>query len=93
MNQADRKNILLIVKEAINNAAKYSEATKVLFVLRVKEEGLFFSLADNGSGFDGNTILNGNGMRTMKKRSEELGGTFRIESSKDGTEIQVEIQR
>jgi signal transduction histidine kinase len=91
LNQAERKNILLILKEAINNSAKYSEASLVNLSIKVGKREFLLSLKDNGIGFDPTAQTGGNGMRTMTRRSEELNGNFEIISSDDGTTIIIRI--
>ena len=90
-NQAQRKNLLLIMKEAINNTAKYAEAT--LFDLSIKVVGSSYTLniQDNGKGFNLLSDQQGNGMNTMRKRCEELKGKFNISSSSKGTMISLQI--
>jgi len=88
LNQATRKNLLLLLKEAINNAAKYSGASKVsLKVESLAEQKVSVIITDNGIGMDLSAITPGNGMRTMKKRADEIGGKLKIESSAEGTTI------
>lgn len=79
-NPIARKHILLIVKEALNNIAKYSEATSARVVLRQETNGLLLQITDNGKGVDNLSELYGNGLGNMKQRCEQLGGEFVIES-------------
>ena len=87
-----RKNILLIAKEAINNAAKYSGASELS--IHVKSENGFFELIvkDNGAGITSMHPFKGNGIMNMKKRTELLSGTFTItENPAGGTIIHCKI--
>ncbi len=87
-----RKNIFLIFKEAINNIAKYSEATEVFICLNVINDTFDMEVHDNGKGFDIHEKSAQNGIYNMKKRTEELGGTFKIVSEKGkGTHIFCQI--
>lgn len=87
-NPVVRKNILLIVKEAMNNISKYSEATRVDISLKEVENEIVLSVCDNGTGFKNNSILNGNGIENMKKRCEQFSGKFSIASqSGEGVSI------
>ncbi|MEQ8810560.1 MAG: tetratricopeptide repeat protein [Imperialibacter sp.] len=47
-----RKNVFLIFKEAINNAAKYSNASKIIINVAGQNGNIIFSISDNGNGFD-----------------------------------------
>ncbi len=87
-----RKNIFLIFKEAVNNISKYSEATQVTITLHVENECFSMEISDNGIGFDIHKMNRQNGLGNMRKRTEELGGTFRIISEiNKGTHIYCEI--
>jgi signal transduction histidine kinase len=90
-DMARRKNIYLIYKEAINNAAKYSAAKNVQ--ARLWKEGRLYSMEikDDGKGFDITSNPMGNGLRNMKRRAEEMGGTLTIESSDKGTTITLKV--
>lgn len=86
-----RKNIVLITKEAINNVVKYSSAAEVLISLKIKDNRIQLIIQDNGNGFNVGE-KKGNGLANMRKRTEELNGTFTISSGlRNGTSILVEI--
>jgi len=91
LNQAQRKNILLILKEAINNSAKYAEATLVKLQIEVLENAYTISVIDDGIGFNTELKTEGNGMKTMSARSKDLGGKLVIKSSNSGTQIVINI--
>lgn len=83
-----RKNIYLIFKESLNNAAKYSRANKVVLTMKVDGNYLLLIVSDNGIGMDGEKLTSGNGLRNLKTRSEDLGGQLAIHSTAaSGTEI------
>lgn len=88
-----RKNVLLIVKEAINNIAKYSQATAAQVQLSMSDTELLVDIRDNGIGFDPeNAQGSGNGLRNMRHRTEELRGRLQLRSAPgQGTHIQVLI--
>ncbi len=84
---SERKNLVLIVKEALNNVIKYSKATEVLLIFKKFEHEYILEIKDNGIGFEPD-FAKGNGLQNMKKRTEEIGGTFEI-FSKDGTKVKI----
>jgi len=91
-NMAARKNILLIIKEAINNIAKYSEATASGVSITLKDASLLLEIYDDGKGFAGTGHLRGNGLQHMKERAHDLGGFLFINSEEGkGTRITCEI--
>jgi hypothetical protein len=75
-----RKNIVLFVKEAMNNIAKYSNATNAEVLIKNEDKDVVISISDNGQGFDPRSIQKGNGLKNMKLRIEAMGGTVDIES-------------
>jgi signal transduction histidine kinase len=87
-----RKNILLIVKEAMNNIAKYSEASRAEVQITKDTANIEIKITDNGKGFDPDTIVKGNGLKNIEQRSALLGGSCRFDSSPGrGTTIQCKI--
>jgi|GEM_PF-1449180 len=83
-----RRNIVLLFKEIINNAAKYSKATHVVCELVIENNFLKMTVHDNGIGFDQKVTQNGNGMASMPSRAKELNGELTITSSPgNGTSI------
>jgi hypothetical protein len=87
-----RKNILLIVKEAMNNIAKYSCATQAAVHITTDDKNILIKITDNGKGFESNNIQKGNGLNNMQQRSSMLGGSCKfISSPGNGTMIQCSI--
>lgn len=87
-NITARKNIILIIKEATNNCAKYSAASSYSLLVKADEENLKIIIADNGIGTQGDKIKAGNGLNNMRKRAEELKGNMEIETGlNSGTKL------
>ncbi|MFI5219727.1 MAG: two-component regulator propeller domain-containing protein [Bacteroidia bacterium] len=80
LRMEQRKNFYLIFKEAVNNISKYAHATSVLISIHLVENQMRLAIQDNGVGFDINNINEGNGLKNMKRRAEELGGNLNINS-------------
>jgi len=82
-----RKNVFLVVKEALNNILKHSKATEVNITLKKLPAGLALYIQDNGIGIDEEKIRRfGNGLKNMKKRMEDMWIQFTIENN-NGTLI------
>jgi signal transduction histidine kinase len=87
-----RKNLYLIFKEATNNMVKYSAADKALFTIKEEKNNLTMLIHDNGKGFDTNKSTEGNGLKNIKKRADEIRAQLTIDSFPgNGTTIQVSI--
>ncbi len=88
-----RKNVLLLVKEALNNITKYSGAKHVEISFMKVEGGFELLLKDDGKGFDPLKIRKGNGLITMETRAENVGGKLLLESVEGkGTKVSLIIK-
>jgi len=84
-----RRSLLLAVKEAINNVARHSGATRLLLQIHRQEPGLVVLVEDDGRGFDQASMGGGrNGLGNMIQRMNEVGGGCHI-SSTPGSGCQV----
>src|SRR4051794_7748810 len=78
------------VSEALTNASKHANATRVWVSLRVEDDTLLLSIRDDGVG--GADSKRGSGLTGLRDRIEALGGRIQIESpSGSGTLIEVGI--
>jgi signal transduction histidine kinase len=85
-----RRNLYLIIKEAINNLLKYSEANRASVYFAKDKKELSITVQDNGKGFDTHAESARNGIRNMKLRATEMNAMIDIVSSKDaGTSIKL----
>lgn len=92
LNAETRKNLFLIFKEALNNAAKYSAGNEVRVTLTLVNNTLTLLVTDNGKGFEEATIKAGNGLRNMESRAREMHARLQRKSiPEQGTEVSVEI--
>jgi signal transduction histidine kinase len=66
--------------EALNNVAKYAEATSVQIGLSEKDGMLHFRIRDDGRGFDTSAAVFGTGLQGMADRLDAIGGTLEISS-------------
>lgn len=87
-----RKNLFLIFKEAINNVAKYSGATRVEILLNQQSNSLLLKIKDNGRGFDEQKVKAGNGLRNQRERATEINAKLTVKSTEDqSTEVLLEL--
>ena len=76
-----RRNLFLVVKEALHNVVKHSRATEVSITVKCEEAGVEILIADNGRGFTvDERLATGNGLSNMNKRIADIGGTCTIAS-------------
>ena len=89
----ERKNIWLLIKEAVTNSIKHSCATEIALHAVYKNHTINIIIIDNGKGFDTSAGYSGKGMNTMKKRAENLGGEVTVVSNPgQGTIINLQLK-
>lgn len=90
MRGADRRNVFLTVKEALNNVVKHAQATQVTLRMIPAANHLLIEVCDNGHGFIPNdkTSLR-NGLGNMQHRMAESGGDCEVLPSPTGTCVKI----
>lgn len=87
-----RKEIVLIYKEAVHNASKYSNATHVQVELMQQQGNLMMRLQDNGKGFEPALHPDGHGLGSMKRRADSLRAAFTLRSAiGSGTTVELVV--
>jgi signal transduction histidine kinase len=87
-------NLYRIAQEALSNAIKYAEATKINVQLVKDELDLILTIDDNGIGFDVNDkdFKAGLGLQTIKTRTGALGGYFEFDTKPNsGTFLNIVV--
>ena len=93
IDMAKRRDIYLILKEAINNLVKYSNTIGAHIEGRVLGNKLIFKIIDKGIGFDIKNITNRNGHKNMQSRAKKIGADLDIQSEVGkGTEVILSIK-
>jgi signal transduction histidine kinase len=86
-----RRSLFMAIKETLNNAVKYSEATELHLQIQWLGQWLVVVVQDNGKGFDPLTVRPGrHGMTNMRQRMNELGGSCLV-TSEPGRGCRVEF--
>ena len=76
-----RRNIFYAIQEAIHNAVKHSGCSEICLEVKINPQNMEIIISDNGKGFGQvKPGSGGNGLINMKRRAEELGGSFEIQS-------------
>ena len=84
------RQLYLIFKEAVNNAAKHSRCTRASAELRFEHGWLTMLIADNGIGFTPHAEPGHHGLASLEARSQALGGKIAWHSE-NGTTITLSI--
>lgn len=92
-----RNNKLIVyrvIQELVNNANKHSNASQIDIAVKTIDNKIIVIVRDNGKGFDIKFAENseGMGLKSVRKRIEDIGGDFSITSKKgEGSEFVIEI--
>ena len=88
-------NIYRIVQEVVHNCMKHAKASRLDISIEAKNGNLVLLCRDNGKGFDYTRMITesgGIGLRSIKNRTEIMGGNLRVESKPGvGTAFLFEI--
>jgi signal transduction histidine kinase len=87
---------LRIAQEGLANAVKHAQATSIRLGLHSRNGHADVTISDDGTGFDpaANGFGEGLGLRLMRERVEELGGSMSIDSKPgEGTVVSASIPR
>lgn len=85
--------LLRMVQESLTNVRKHAKARNVTVSLRVNEDGALLRVGDDGVGFDPDDPVTGFGLRGMRNRAAQVGGTLLVHSGPDGTHVELEVPR
>jgi two-component system NarL family sensor kinase len=87
-------DLFRIAQEAVVNAGRHAEASRVEISVRTVDGQIELRVADNGHGFDRNNVFGSRepghlGLASMRERAELMDGELTIESSDRGTRVMV----
>jgi signal transduction histidine kinase len=89
LTKGEKRNLLLITKESITNAVKYSDCTTITVHFKLDKGYKKLTIIDDGKGFDINCYTTGNGLSNIRSRAEQLAYKVVIQSSESGTTISL----
>jgi signal transduction histidine kinase len=84
--------LLRVLREALTNARRHSEARNVEVRLLAENQELLAEVTDDGRGFDPTSVRDGVGLSAMRERIEGLGGKIGFDSRPgEGARVRVRI--
>jgi two-component sensor histidine kinase/streptogramin lyase len=90
VHMATRRNLFLIYKELIHNVARHAGATSVSVSLKAEDGRLLLRVRDDGKGFDATASHAGEGLRSVRRRAQQIGAALEIVSRPgQGTEVRL----
>jgi signal transduction histidine kinase len=85
--------LLRTVQESLSNVRKHASASSTEIVLSYQDNSVVLVITDDGRGFDVSATTNGFGLRGMRSRVEQVGGTLTVTSSPgSGTVVELEVR-
>lgn len=94
LSKNEELQIFRIVQEALTNTLKYAKSEASKISISQKEQVLNLEIKDNGKGFEVEKALDSGksfGLHSILQRSKVMGGKAHIESSGQGTIININI--
>jgi signal transduction histidine kinase len=87
-----RRQVFLIFKETIHNAARHAACAHVDVALDVADHHMALTVADDGRGFETGAAGQGHGLVSMRRRATKLGAELQIASQATrGTVISLRV--
>ncbi|MEP6749086.1 MAG: two-component regulator propeller domain-containing protein [Bacteroidota bacterium] len=87
-----RQALMLVAKEAINNSCKYAGADNCCVTAGIQHNTFIMEITDDGKGFNGSVNGTGNGLKNMRQRIEEIGGTLLCDAgANQGVKITIRL--
>jgi two-component sensor histidine kinase len=88
-----RRELYLIFKEAICNAAKYARCSFIQIHFTRHKDHCKLTIHDNGIGFNVDDVATGNGIYNMRQRAEKMNGELKVISKEnEGTLITLNFK-
>ena len=85
VNDRTAHSILCIIRELVSNAIRHGKASALRIEGHLQGDGLLFSVADDGCGFDPDAAAGANeghfGIEGIRERIKRLGGKFTLKSA------------
>jgi signal transduction histidine kinase len=92
VNDTIKRNLYLIISEAISNIKNHSGASEANLKFQKNNKNIDITITDNGIGFTEEDLKKGHGIGNMRMRVNEIKGSIRFDAVKNkGSEIGIFI--
>jgi len=84
--------IYRIIQELVYNAVKHAQASKIMVQCTQSDQYIFITVEDNGKGFVSDKVsTSSRGLKNIRNRVDLLSGKMEIDSSANGTHVNIEL--
>jgi signal transduction histidine kinase len=84
--------LLRTLQESLSNIRKHARASTVEVVLSYQDTAVVLLVTDDGVGFGVSSVTDGFGLRGMRSRVDQVGGTLSVTSQPGvGTTVELEV--
>jgi signal transduction histidine kinase len=81
-------NAYFLVSEAVTNALKHANASRITVGIRLERDALRVEIRDDGRGFDPAAVHHSGGLQHLRDRVNALGGTLQLVTApEEGTRV------
>ncbi len=81
-----------VVRELVSNIIRHAGASRADFSSSLEDAVLRLRVHDDGGGFDSaNSVTHGNGLRNIRRRLDEVGGSMHTRADGDGTTTRISL--
>ena len=92
LNGVQRRQMILLIKEALHNVVKHSSAKNCSVEVNQDMQALELVVQDDGQGFDQENESDGYGLKSMSQRARKMNANVSINSALNkGTEVSIKI--
>lgn len=85
----EKRNIMLIVREALHNAVKHSKGNRIDMSVLPQDDRLVFTIIDNGTEVNHDENHYGMGQHSMRLRAAKMGAEIFIGPATDGYVVRL----
>jgi signal transduction histidine kinase len=87
-----RGALFRVTQEALANVYRHADANRISVIVRAEPSALTVEVSDDGAGFGDDSSSSGRGIRNMRRRLSEVGGSLEIRSTPgQGTTVRASV--
>jgi signal transduction histidine kinase len=87
----EKRNVMLIVREALLNAVKHSQGNRIDVSILLQDDKLIFTIIDNGNVMTNDENRYGMGQHSMRQRALKMGADIYIGPAPDGYMVRLVV--